>query len=282
MEAASRDRILVMDGAMGTMIPSPQKDSLNRTSPEWIQSIYRQYLLAGADILKTNTFNSNSEPHDFELNVAGARLARAALDEFTAANPPRTRFIAGSMGPGRDGNAPVEAFHEQARGLIEGGVDMLLVETITSIHTAHSALSGIERVFGTIGRELPVMLSITISRDGTLISGESIESFWKAFSNTRIFSVGINCGFGSRNVRPFIKTLSEMATTRVSCHPSAGLPDSFGIYDESPEETAGILSAFAREGLVDIVGGCCGTTPAHTRAIAEAVRTIPRATIDHL
>src|SRR6187551_3443678 len=139
MEAASRDRILVMDGAMGTMIPSPQKDSLNRTSPEWIQSIYRQYLLAGADILKTNTFNSNSEPQDFELNVAGARLARAALDEFAAANPSRTRYIAGAMGPGRDGNAPVEAFCGQARGLIEGGVDMLLVETITSIRTASSA-----------------------------------------------------------------------------------------------------------------------------------------------
>ena len=267
---------------MGTMIPSLQKDSLNRTSPERIQSIHRQYLEAGADILKTNTFNSNSGPDDFEINAAGARIARAAIDEYTALHPQRARYVAGTMGPGRDGNVPVEAFYEQARGLIEGGVDVLLAETITSIRTAQSVLTAMETLFAEMGRELPIMLSVTVSRDGRLISGESLEAFWKSVSHRRLFSVGINCGFGARNLRPFIAELSEMATTRVSCHPSAGLPDSSGNYDESPQETAAILGGFVREGLVDIVGGCCGTTPAFTRAIADAVRTIPRVTIDPL
>jgi 5-methyltetrahydrofolate--homocysteine methyltransferase len=282
MELILQDRILVMDGAMGTLIASTQKDSLNLTSPELIQSIHRQYLDAGADILKTNTFTSNRGPEDYALNLAGARLARAVADEYAAANPLQPRYVAGAMGPGRDGAASIDGFFEQARGLVEGGVDMLLAETITNIRTAQSALTAFEKLFTRIGRELPIMLSVTISRDGDLISGESIDEFRNAVSNWKLFSIGINCGFGVRHMRPFLERLSRMATTKVSCYPSAGLPNASGGYDETPAEFADILSELARQGQVDIVGGCCGTTPAHIRAIADAVRGIPRATIDRL
>jgi 5-methyltetrahydrofolate--homocysteine methyltransferase len=282
MEMLQQNRILVMDGAMGTLISSTQKDPLNLTSPELIQSIHRQYLDAGADILKTNTFNSNSGPEDFALNVAGARLVREVADEYTAANPQQPRYVAGSMGPGRDGNATIDAYFEQARGLVEGGVDMLLAETITSIRTAQSALTAFEKLFTKIGLELPIMLSVTISMDGDLLSGESIDEFWNAVSIWKLYSVGINCGFGVRHMRPFLERLSRMATTRVSCHPSAGLPNPSGGYDETPEEFAAIFGDIARQGQINIVGGCCGTTPAHIRAIADAVRGIPRATIDRL
>jgi len=265
-----------MDGAMGTLIAGPAKDSLNLTSPETILAIHRQYLEAGADILKTNTFNSSSGPAGYEINVAGARLARKAANEFTTVNPARPRFVAGSIGPGGDG------FYDLARGLIDGGVDLLLAETITSISVAMAALSAFETLFAKTGRELPVMLSITISEIGGLPSGETLEGFWESVANRKIFSVGINCGFGSRHVGPSIAKLAALASTRVSCHPSAGLPNASGGYDESPAEFAGILRGFAEQGWVDIAGGCCGTTPAHIRAIADAVRGIPRATIDPL
>jgi 5-methyltetrahydrofolate--homocysteine methyltransferase len=268
-------KTLVMDGAMGTLISSTEKDSLNLTSPELIQSIHRQYLDAGADILKTNTFNSNSGPQDYPLNFAGARLARAVADEYTAANPLQPRYVAGAMGPGRDGAASIDAYFEQARGLVEGGVDMLLAETITSIRTAKSAMEALERLFVRIGRELPIVLSITLSKDGSLISGESLDAFWNAASNCRPFAVGINCGFGVRHARPFLEQFSQMATTKVSFHPSAGLPDRNGTYDETPEDFAAIMGELAGRGHVDIVGGCCGTTPAHIQAIS-------RVTIDRL
>jgi 5-methyltetrahydrofolate--homocysteine methyltransferase len=277
-----------MDGAMGTLIaPSlteqgVSKDSLNLKSPETILSIHRQYLDAGADILKTNTFNSSSGPQDYELNVAGARLARAAADKCTASDPSRPRLVAGAMGPGRDGSASIEAFYEQARGLADGGADILMAETITSIRTAKSAQAAFEKLFARIGRELPVMLSVTISKDGTLLSNETLEAFWDSVSNSNLFAVGINCSFGARRMRPFIERLAGLASTNISCHPSAGLPNASGGYDETPEEMAAIFGELASEGLVDIAGGCCGTTPAHIRAIADAVRRIPRVTIDHL
>jgi 5-methyltetrahydrofolate--homocysteine methyltransferase len=267
---------------MGTLIESTEKDSLNLTSPERIQSIHRQYLDAGADILKTNTFNSNRGPEDYALNLAGGRLARAVADEYAAANPLQPRYVAGAMGPGRDGNASIDAYFEQARGLVEGGVDMLLAETITNIHTAQSALAAIERLFMKIGRELPVLLSVAISRGGGLISGESLEIFWNTVSSCGLYAVGINCGFGAKHSGPFVEQLSKMSTTRVSFHPSAGLPNAIGGYDETPEAYAAILGELAKRGQVNIVGGCCGTTPAHTRAIAAAVRGIPRVTIDPL
>ena len=282
MKTLSRDRVIVMDGAMGTLIESTEKDSLNLTSPERIQSIHRQYLDAGADILKTNTFNSNRGPEDVALNLAGARLARAVADEYAAADPLHPRYVAGAMGPGRDGAASMDGFFEQARALVEGGADMLLAETITSIRTAQSAMAAIEKLFSTIGRELPVLLSVTISKGGGLISGESMEAFWNAVSSCGLYAVGINCGFGARHSRPFLEQLSKMATTRVSFHPSAGLPNATGGYDETPEEFAAIMGELAQQGHVDIVGGCCGTTPAHIRAIASAVRGIPRVTIDRL
>jgi 5-methyltetrahydrofolate--homocysteine methyltransferase len=282
MKTLLQDRILVMDGAMGTLIPSAEKDSLNLTSPELIQSIHRQYLDAGADILKTNTFNSNRGPDDYAVNVAGAQLARAVADEYTAATPLQPRYVAGAMGPGHDGNASMDACFEQARGLVEGGVDMLLAETITSVRTAQSAIAAIEKLFMKIGRDLPVLLSVTISRDGTLISGESLEEFWNTVSSCAIYAVGINCGFGAKHSRPFVEQLSEMATTKISFHPSAGLPNAAGGYDETPEEFATILGELGKRGQVDIVGGCCGTTPAYARAIAAAIRGIPRATIDPL
>jgi 5-methyltetrahydrofolate--homocysteine methyltransferase len=282
MELILRNRILVMDGAMGTLIPSTQKDSLNLTSPELIQSIHRQYLDAGADILKTNTFNSNRGPEDYELNLAGARLARAVADEYTAANPLQPRYVAGAMGPGRDGAASVGGFFEQGRGLMEGGVDMLLVETITSIRMAQSVMTALEKLFERMGREIPVLLSVTISRDGSLISGESLQTFWNAVSTYTPYAIGINCGFGLKHSRPFLEQLSRMATTKVSYHPSAGLPNATGGYDETPQEFAAISGELVKRGQVNIVGGCCGTTPAHTRAIVDAVRGIPRVTIDPL
>ena len=264
-----------MDGAMGTLIASTQKDSLNLTSPELIQSIHRQYLDAGADILKTNTFNSNSGPQDYAVNVAGARLARARADEYTAANPLQPRYVAGAMGPGRDGNASIDAYFEQARGLVDGGVDMLLAETVTSIRTAQSAMAAFEKLFVKIGRELPVLLSVTVSKDGALISGESLAAFWNAVSTYRLYAVGMNCGLGLKQSRPFLEELSRTSTTKVSFHPSAGLPNADGGYDETPEEFATIFGDLAMRGQVDIVGGCCGTTPAHIQAIS-------RVTIDRL
>jgi len=254
-------RILVMDGAMGTLIPSASKDELNLTSPQLIQSIHRQYLDAGADILKTNTFNANPGPDDYAINFAGARLARVVADEFTAANPQHPRFVAGAMGPASD--------FEQARGLIEGGVDMLLAETVTSIRIAESALTAFENLFAITGRTLPVMLSVTLSKDGKLLSGETLQAFWNSVSAKNPFSVGINCSFGARHSRPFVEQLSDMATVRVSWHPSAGLPDSTGGYDESPEEFASLLKGLAAHHRVSIIGGCCGTTPAHIRKLAS-------------
>jgi 5-methyltetrahydrofolate--homocysteine methyltransferase len=270
MKMELQNRILVMDGAMGTLISSTQKDSLNLTAPEVIQSIHRQYLEAGADILKTNTFNSNRGPEDYATNVAGARLARAVANEFT-----QPRYVAGAMGPGRDGNASMDAYFEQARGLVDGGVDMLLAETITSIRTAQSAISGTEKLFERIGRELPILVSVTISRGGGLISGESLDEFWNAVSNKRLYAVGINCGLGVKQSRKALERLSQMASTKISFHPSAGLPNAIGGYDETPEDFAAIMGDLAIQGHIDIAGGCCGTTPAHIQAI-------PRVTIDHL
>jgi 5-methyltetrahydrofolate--homocysteine methyltransferase len=261
MEQLLQKRILVMDGAMGTLIPSASKDALNLTDPALIQSIHRQYLDAGADILKTNTFNANPGPDDYAINLAGARLARAVADEYSAANPQHPRFVAGAMGPASD--------FGQARGLIDGGVDLLLAETITSIRIAESALTAFESLFAITGRTLPVMLSVTVSRDGNLLSGETLQAFWNSVSSRNPFSVGINCSYGARHSRPFVEQLADIASTRVSWHPSAGLPNSTGGYDESPEEFASVMRGPAAHHRVTIIGGCCGTTPAHIRKLAS-------------
>src|SRR5213596_29436 len=321
------DRILILDGAMGTMIQAFQLDEsgyrgkfkdhpaelkgnndlLNITQPELIKNIHRQYLEAGADLIETNTFNSNTismsdykmESMVYELNLGGARLARQVADAFTAADPSRPRFVAGSVGPTNrtasmspDVNNPafrattfdalVAAYYEQARGLVDGGAHVLLAETIFDTLNAKAALFAFEKCSSETGRRVPVMVSGTITdNSGRTLSGQTIEAFWNSISHANLLSVGINCALGGRQMRPYIEELSRVAAVYMSCHPNAGLPNAFGGYDETAAETSEVLRDFAANGWLNIVGGCCGTTPEHIRAIAEAVRplqprTIPR------
>jgi 5-methyltetrahydrofolate--homocysteine methyltransferase len=269
------NRIVVMDGAMGSQLRNPSsEDSYCVTKPEIVEDLHREYLKAGADIIKTNTFMSNRGPQDYEINVAGARIACKVAAEFS---PPR--FVAGAIGPGGTSES---GYFQQACGLIEGGAHLLLAETMTSIGNANMAIQACEQALQEIGRDLPIMISITIAQDGKLLSGESPDMFCKSMASHRLFSLGINCSFGARHMRPHIKNFSEIAGTLVSCHPSAGLPDASGKYPESPEEWADIVREFAERGWADIVGGCCGTTPDHIRALSQSARQIPHATIDLL
>jgi 5-methyltetrahydrofolate--homocysteine methyltransferase len=313
-----RDRIVILDGPMGTMIQTYKLDEaafrgqfknhpvelkgnndlLNLTQPEIIKTLHRQYFEAGADIVETNTFNSNAismadykmEPMVYELNLAGARLARSVADEMMAADPGRPRFVAGAVGPTNrtasmspDVNNPafrattfdvlVNAYYEQARGLIEGGADFLLAETIFDTLNAKAALFAFEKYFTDTGRRVPVMVSVTITdNSGRTLSGQTVEAFWNSISHAQLMSVGINCALGGRQMRPYVEELSNVAPVYMSCHPNAGLPNAFGGYDETPSETSGVLREFAASGWLNIVGGCCGTTPAHIKAIAEAVQ----------
>src|SRR3989442_8592848 len=310
--------ILIMNGAMGTMIQSYKLDEwdyrgkfrhhpaelkgnndlLNITQPELIKNIHRQYLEAGADIIETNTFNSNAislsdykmESMVYELILSGARLARQVADEFMTADPRRPRFVAGSVGPTNrtasmspDVNNPafraatfdalVAAYYEQTRGLVDGGVDMLLAETIFDTLNAKAALFAFEKYFSETGLRLPVMVSVTITdNSGRTLSGQTIEAFWNSISHAKLLSVGINCALGGKQMRPYVQELSRIAPVFMSCHPNAGLPNAFGGYDETAAETYGTLCDLAANGWLNIVGGCCGTTPAHIKAIAEAVR----------
>jgi 5-methyltetrahydrofolate--homocysteine methyltransferase len=253
------NRIVVLDGAMGSLLWNPPSDS--------VENIHRQYLNAGADIIKTNTFTTNRGSQNYETNVAAAKTARRIADEFQP-----SRVVAGSIGPG---GKSVSDYAEQVRGLSDGGVNLLLVETMTSISVSRMVLEACNYV-------LPVMLSVTISKDGKLLSDETLEEFCKAVSSYPLVSMGINCSYGARHMKPYIQEFAQIADLPVSCHPSAGLPDSDGSYPESPEEWALAMLEFAERGWVDIVGGCCGTTPAHIEALARSVREIPRATIDLL
>jgi len=315
-------RVLVIDGAMGTMIQRHQfdeaayrgerfkdwsrdvkgnNDLLSLTQPDTIRAIHAAYLEAGADIIETNTFNSTSisladygmEALAYELNREGARLARAAADAAEAAEPGRPRYVAGALGPtNRTASiSPVvtdpgfrnvdfdelrEAYQEQTRGLIDGGADILMVETVFDTLNAKAALFGIEEVLEERGLTLPVMISGTITdRSGRTLSGQTTEAFWNSLRHVRPFSIGLNCALGADLMRPYIQELSRVADVLVSAYPNAGLPNEFGAYDETPDQTAGHLRNWARDGLVNIVGGCCGTTPDHIRAIAEAVKGIP-------
>src|SRR6266705_4964525 len=318
IEQLLRNRIAILDGAMGTMIqafkldeasyrghfkdhPADLKgnnDLLSITQPEIIKSIHRQYLDAGADMIETNTFNSNAismsdykmESLVYDLNLEGARLARSAADEFIAADPGRPRFVSGSVGPTNrtasmspDVNNPafrattfdvlVDAYYEQTRGLMDGGVDLLLAETIFDTINAKAALFAFEKYFLNSGRSVPVMVSVTITdNSGRTLSGQTIEAFWNSISHANLLSVGINCALGGRQMRPYIEELSRVAPVYMSCHPNAGVPNAFGGYDESPCETADVLREFAASGWLNIVGGCCGTTPTHLEAIADTVR----------
>lgn len=327
-----QQRIVILDGAMGTMIqrhkleeadfrgtrfanhPCDVKgnnDLLALTQPDLIASIHQEYLEAGADIIETNTFNSNSismadykmEPLAYELNVAGATAARKAVEAVMAQDPSRPKFVAGALGPTNrtacmspDVNDPAfravtfeqlrEAYYEQVRGLIDGGVDLLLVETIFDTLNSKAAFFAIDQYRQEHGVEILVMASVTITdQSGRTLSGQTIEAFWNSIADAHPFSVGINCALGAKQMRPYIQELSKLAPTYISCYPNAGLPNAFGGFDETPDRMGEDLRDFASNGWVNIVGGCCGSTPEHIHAIAKAVSDIkPHRVIptDHL
>ena len=319
-------RIIVLDGAMGTMIqkrnlseadfrgerfaahPCDLKgnnDLLVLTQPELIGSLHREYLEAGADMIETNTFNSTAismadyqmEHLAYELNVAGATVARKAADAVMQKDPSRARFVAGVMGPTNrtasmspDVNNPAfravtfeqlrQAYTEQVRGLVEGGSDLLLVETIFDTLNAKAAFFAIDQYRREQGLSIPVMASVTITdQSGRTLSGQTIEAFWHSIADADPFSVGINCALGAKQMRPYIEELSKRAPVYISCHPNAGLPNAFGGFDETPELMAADLREFAGNGWLNIVGGCCGSTPEHVAAIAGAVRDLPPHTL---
>jgi 5-methyltetrahydrofolate--homocysteine methyltransferase len=324
LERLLRERIVILDGAMGTMIQTykldeaafrgerfrdwPQdlkgnNDLLNLTQPQIIQAIHRQYLEAGADIIESNTFNSTTisladyklEKLAYELNVAGARNARAAADAVMAAQPGRVCFVAGALGPtgktaslSPDVHNPafraitfdqlVAAYAEQTRGLLDGGVDVLLLETVFDSLNSKAALFAIDKYFEETGRRVPVMVSFTITDlSGRTLSGQTVEAYWNSISHNKLLSVGINCAFGPKEMRPFIEELAGIADIPVSAYPNAGLPNPMlpTGFPETPETLAPQLKEWAENGWLNIVGGCCGTTPAHIHAIAEAVRGLP-------
>ncbi|MBC7849883.1 MAG: homocysteine S-methyltransferase family protein [Chitinophagaceae bacterium] len=316
-------RILVIDGAMGTMIQKHKPteatyrgerfkdwhtdvknnaDILNITQPQIIEGIHRDYLEAGADIIETNTFAAtviaqadfDLQPFAYEMNVEGARLARKAADDYTKKNPAKPRFVAGAIGPlnktlslSPDVNNPgfravtfdevVEAYYEQVKGLVEGGVDTLLIETIFDTLNAKAAIFAIKKFFrdNPTAPKKEVMISGTITdASGRTLSGQTLEAFYTSIAHAKPLSVGLNCALGAKEMRQYIAELSTIAGCYVSAYPNAGLPNAMGEYDEAPEDTGHYLEDWAREGYVNIVGGCCGTTPDHIRHIADHVKTI--------
>jgi 5-methyltetrahydrofolate--homocysteine methyltransferase len=315
-------RILIIDGAMGTMIqqhhlteadyrgerfsdwPSDLKgnnDLLCLTQPEIIEGIHRQYLEAGADIIETNTFNSqrismadyHMEDLAFEINVRAAQIAKKAAADYTAKNPDKPRFVAGAIGPmnktlslSPDVNNPgfravsfdevASAYAEQIKGLVEGGVDLLLIETIFDTLNAKAAIFAISKYFADIQQPpLPIMISGTITdASGRTLSGQTLEAFYVSVMHARPLSIGLNCALGAREMRAHIEELSQISACYTSAYPNAGLPNAMGEYDEQPEETAHFIEDWAQNGFVNIVGGCCGTTPDHIRHIAEHVAAI--------
>ncbi|HEY1765574.1 MAG TPA: homocysteine S-methyltransferase family protein [Opitutaceae bacterium] len=276
-------------------------DLLALTRPDVIESIHAEYFAAGADLVETNTFNSTEisqadygmEALVSEINTAAATLARRAADKAMAADPARPRFVAGAIGPlnrtlsmSPDVNRPdfravnwdqvVNAYLAQARALAAAGVDALLVETIFDTLNAKAALFATELLFDETGVRLPVMLSVTITdASGRTLSGQTISAFYASIAHSRPFSVGINCALGGRQMRPYVEELASIASCYVTCYPNAGLPNAFGGYDETPADMAAVLGDFARNGWLNMVGGCCGSTPAHISAIAAAVRGLP-------
>ena len=327
LHQAASQRILILDGATGTMIQRrklkeadfrgtrfadwPQdlggnNDLLALTRPDIIRDIHLAYLEAGADIIETNTFNATSisqsdygmEAQVIELNREAARIARAAADTVSAQTPDKPRWVAGVIGPtsrtasiSPDVNDPAarnttftelaESYREATRALIDGGVDIIMIETVFDTLNAKAAIFAVQDVYAELGVELPMMISGTITdASGRTLSGQTTEAFWNSVAHAEPFAIGLNCALGAEQLRPYVQELSRVSSTLVSAHPNAGLPNAFGEYDESAEETAAILDEFASSGLVNILGGCCGTTPEHIQAIANAVarystRTIP-------
>lgn len=322
LHKAIKERIMILDGAMGTMIQryklseedyrgerfkdhshdlKGDNDLLVLTQPAIIREIHDAYYEAGADFATTNTFNANAisqadyalQDLAYEMNVAAASLAREVADAWTDKTPARPRFVAGALGPTNrtasispDVNNPgfrnvsfdelAAAYGQQARGLIEGGVDTLLIETIFDTLNAKAAGFAVLEVFDELGVKLPIMLSGTITDlSGRNLSGQTVEAFWYSLRHLKPFSVGLNCSFGAAQLRSAIVELAAVADVPVSAYPNAGLPNEMGEYDESPEKMAGQLREWAESGLLNLVGGCCGTTPEHIRAIAEAVKDCP-------
>ncbi|HHZ65191.1 MAG TPA: 5-methyltetrahydrofolate--homocysteine methyltransferase [Flavobacteriales bacterium] len=319
-------RILILDGAMGTMIQrhkleeedfrgsqfkdhgSPLKgnnDLLSITQPEIIKSIHREYFEAGADIVETNSFGGTRaaqadyhlEDQAYNINFEAAKIAREVADEISAKEPDKPRFVAGSMGPttklssmSPDVNDPgfrsitfeelEENYHEQALGLLKGGSDTFLVETITDTLNAKAALFAINRLCEEENVDIPIMVSGTITdASGRILSGQTTHAFLISISHMPLLSVGLNCALGAKELRPYLQVLANKSNFFVSAHPNAGLPNEFGEYDESPEFMAEQIKEFLDEGLINIIGGCCGTTPDHIKAIASlAEKYKPRAT----
>ncbi len=322
LQQCASERILIIDGAMGTMIQryklqesdyrgerfanfhtdvKGNSDLLSLTQPAIIEAIHREYLEAGADIIETNTFSSTviaQADYDmqhlaFEMNTASVQIARRAADDYTRRNPDKPRFVAGAIGPlnktlsiSPDVNNPgfrsvtfdevVDAYYEQVKALSEAGADILLIETIFDTLNCKGAIFAIKKYFRESGKpELPIMISGTITdASGRTLSGQTLEAFYISVMHAKPFSIGLNCALGGSQMRPYVEELANIANCYVSCYPNAGLPNTFGEYDEQPHETAHIIEDFAREGFVNIVGGCCGTTPDHIRHIAENVKTI--------
>lgn len=311
-----KERILVLDGAMGTMIQRHQlteedfrgerfknhscslkgnNDLLSITRPDIIKEIHALYFAAGADIVETNSFSGTTISQDdyelaeavYDINYQSAKIAREVADDFTAKEPHKPRFVAGSIGPttklssmSPDVNNPsfrnvsfndlVVAFKEQVVGLIDGGADLLLVETITDTLNAKAALYAIDEVQNEKGTDLPIMISGTITdASGRILSGQNTEAFIVAVEHSNPLTIGLNCALGAEALRPYLKIINEKGNCLVSAHPNAGLPNEMGEYDESPEFMAAQIKTFLDEGLVNIIGGCCGTTPEHIKAIAE-------------
>ncbi len=312
-------RILVLDGAMGTMLQEfkfteedfrgerftshhiPLKgnnDLLSITQPEAVKSVHRKYLEAGADIIETNTFSGTTiamadydmENLVYELNFQSAKIAKEVADEFTVKNPEQPRFVAGSIGPTNrtaslspDVNKPEYravtfddlrvAYKQQVEALLDGGSDVLLVETIFDTLNAKAAIFAIEEVKEERGIEIPVMISGTITdASGRTLSGQTVEAFLISISHIPLLSVGFNCALGAEQLEPYLKRLSHNTEFFTSAHPNAGLPNAFGEYDQTPEEMRDLIESFLKDGLINIIGGCCGTSPAHIKAIANVAK----------
>lgn len=316
IKEAAKKRILVLDGAMGTMIQNYKleeedyrgerfkdhpallkgnNDLLNLTQPDIIQKIHEAYLEAGADILETNTFNGTSisqadyqlEGLAYEINKAGASIAKKAAEKYTALDPEKPRFVAGSVGPTNktaslspdvndpgfraiDFDALKEAYSEQVHGLIDGGADIILIETIFDTLNAKAALFATEDVMEEKEVELPIMVSGTITdASGRTLSGQTARAFLISLSHVDLFSIGFNCALGAEQLLPYIDVLHQHSHFNVSAHPNAGLPNAMGEYDETPDQMGDQIRNYLEKGVVNVIGGCCGTSPAHIKVIAE-------------
>jgi len=320
LQTAARQRIVILDGPKGTEVQNlglkdtdfrgaqfathnhdlqGDNDILNLTKPDAVRDIHRAYAEAGARIMSTNTFNANAISQDdyglshtaYDINRAGAQIARAVADEFSSGDS--IRWVAGAMGPtsrtlslSPDVNRPeyraatfeemVGIYTEAARGLIDGGADYLLIETVFDTLNAKAAIAAVRDLEIDLGETIPMALSMTVvDMSGRNLSGQTVEAFWNSVRHANPVSVGLNCALGAEQMRPYAAALSRVADTLVHVYPNAGLPNDLGGYDEQPETTSAHLGEWAASGLFNIVGGCCGTTPAHIRAIAEAVKDAP-------